>query len=639
MRSSRKRPLYRRKRSSKYLTKQRGGDRPARRLIVRMVAGEGLGNQLFILGIGIRAHKLTKLPLYIILNYSEYHSKNSYKTLYDCPERNIFVLEADNANTIIEHAKPILPKKPDSLLRESANITIKVEDYHFIWNPNDSGDLKVPEDLYQNYANVKSEIPDVKSLLLRNEFENEKNKSIYEPLRNETDSAHSAFMHIRLGDYIKSGFSQNIDFYMNALKELEKSPLVKVIYVICTDEKYYRENESKMKEATSKELRLYNNPNELAALYKMMLCTAGAILSSSTFSAWGAMMGADMNDKSTIVYPKQWIKKMNWGDNPLMFPKRWVPVESSNMKGEDGYDWKKSAGLIAGGGRRRNLFKYTRRRKGGSANKNRLSKSLISHGGMMKTFHFYNRFHYGDNILNLKFFYVNAKLLKEKGIQIHYYYDNIYIKDVKELERYVDPAVVHLHPLSEKPESAIELWMGTPINDISHNDFDKYFHEFYKQILKHLELADLPVDTSLYQKEEYLLHIYEKLDPKFKDAHILLLNSIPNSGQFKFNQEKMNNLADRLSKRYKVVVTSPVGNIPCTLTDGLKLQDIGAISTHVKYIIGMNSGPLIPCLNSHTKASVKKWILFDSANTRLSEVESIILPNTNNVNSANKYVE
>jgi hypothetical protein len=51
------------------------------------------------------------------------------------------------------------------------------------------------------------------------------------------------------------------------------------------------------------------------------------------------------------------------------------------MKGEDGYDWKKSAGLIAGGGRRRNLFKYTRRRKGGSANKNTLSRSLHSHGG------------------------------------------------------------------------------------------------------------------------------------------------------------------------------------------------------------------------------------------------------------------
>ena len=257
----------------------------------------------------------------------------------------------------------------------------------------------------------------------------------------------------------------------------------------------------------------------------------------------------------------------------------------------------------------------------------------------MKTFHFYNRFHYGDNILNLKFFYMNAKLLKERGIQIHYYYDSAYIKDAKELERYVDPAVVHLHPLSEKPESAIELWMGIPINDIIHNEFDKYFHEFYKQILKYLGLTDLPIDTSLYQKEDYLLDIYNKLDSKFHETHVLILNNPPVSVQLKFNREKINALADRLSKRCKVVVISPVGSIPCTATDGLKLQDIGAISTHAKYIFGFNSGPLIPCFNSYTKASVKKWILFDNYGTKLNEVESIILPNTNNANSANKYVE
>jgi hypothetical protein len=224
-------------------------------------------------------------------------------------------------------------------------------------------------------------------------------------------------------------------------------------------------------------------------------------------------------------------------------------------------------------------------------------------------------------------------------INIQYYYDNVYIKDIKELERYVDPAVVYLHPLSEKPESAVELWMGIPINDIKHNEFDKYFHEFYKQILKYLGLADLPIDTSLYQKEDYLLDIYNKLDSKFHEAYVLILNNPPYSEQLKFNREKINALADRLSKLYKVVVISPVGNIPCTATDGLKLQDIGAISTHAKYIIGFNSGPLIPCFNSYTKASVKKWILFDNVATKLSEVQTIILPNVNNTNSANKYVE
>lgn len=384
----------RRKRTRKHSRKQWGGHPSGRRLILRMLHNEGLGNQLFILGIGIRAQKLTKLPLYIIPSYSKYHSTNSYKTLYESPERNIFILEGDNATLVLERAKLILDKK-------SNHIPTKVEDSHFSWNPNDSGDLRIPDDLYQNYAGVQTSISDIKSLLMQNEFENEKNKSTYDPVRSETDSAHSAFMHIRLGDYTRTGFLQNVDYYVSALKELEKNPLVKVIYIICTDEKYYRENESKLKEATTKELRLYSNPNELAALYKMMLCTAGAILSSSTFSAWGAMMGADMNDKSTIVYPKQWIKFLKWGDNPLMFPQRWVPIDSSNTEPDHSFDWKKNAATVnalweiksainlrsnqpsaavSTGGNRINKRKYTRAKRGGMTNISSPTFSFVSYG-------------------------------------------------------------------------------------------------------------------------------------------------------------------------------------------------------------------------------------------------------------------
>lgn len=342
----------RRKNTHKHPKKQRGGAEPVRRLIIQMAKDEGLGNQLFILGIGLRAQKLTKLPLYIILNYSKYHSENTYKTLYERPEKNIFILETDTPDSVMEQAKPILDNK-------SNKIPTKVEDSHFTWNPDDSGDVKVPADLYQNYGTVQSTISDVKSLLLENEFENETKKSVYDPVRSETDSAHSAFMHIRLGDYIKGGSAQKVEFYMDALKELEKNPEIKVIHVICTDEKYYKENESKLKGATTKELRLYNNPNELAALYKMILCTAGAILSASTFSAWGAMLGADMNDKSTIVYPKQWIKHMDWGDNPIGFPQRWIPIDSNAMDGEHGFDWRKEVGTKKGG--RRTLRKMRQR--------------------------------------------------------------------------------------------------------------------------------------------------------------------------------------------------------------------------------------------------------------------------------------
>ena len=257
-----------------------------------------------------------------------------------------------------------------------------------------------------------------------------------------------------------------------------------------------------------------------------------------------------------------------------------------------------------------------------------------------KTFYFYNRMHYGDNILNLKFFYVNTKLLKEKGIQIHYYYDSVYIKDVKELERYVDPAVVHLHPLSEKPESAIELWMNNKINNIYWSNTGKYFNEFYKQILSYIGLADLKIDTSLYQKEDYLLDLYEKLDPKFKDIDVFLLNNEPASGQFDFDKTTLDALANRLlSKKLKVVVLKPVGDIPSTNADGLSLQDIGAISTHAKYIIGINTGALTPCFNSYTKNYVKKWIIFCKYGTKFDDIDAVVLAKPEDVNTADRYIQ
>jgi hypothetical protein len=60
-----------------------------------------------------------------------------------------------------------------------------------------------------------------------------------------------------------------------------------------------------------------------------------------------------------------------------------------------------------------------------------------------------------------------------------------------------------------------------------------------------------------------------------------------------------------------IVTTTYVNNdIKCTFTDGLHLQDIGAISIHAKYIVGVHSGTMAACYNSLTKRNVKKWFIF-----------------------------
>lgn len=243
-----------------------------------------------------------------------------------------------------------------------------------------------------------------------------------------------------------------------------------------------------------------------------------------------------------------------------------------------------------------------------------------------KVYHFHNKDHYGDNILNLKFLYNISDILKENSITINYYYNPDYIKNVDELERYVNSDTLSLHEIKTRPNDSIELWMGNEINGVNHHSFDEYYMLFYNKILQHLKLDNLGIDISLYQKESYLQNIYNDLDPKYKDLDILIINAEPKSGQFAYDKSLFDLICKKLSSKYKIATTASVNNIiPCTFTDGLKMQDIGAISTHAKYIIAIHSGPLMACYNSDTKNSVKKWIICVGSGLKQNQIDSIII--------------
>lgn len=262
--------------------------------------------------------------------------------------------------------------------------------------------------------------------------------------------------------------------------------------------------------------------------------------------------------------------------------------------------------------------------------------------GGTKTITFYNKYHYGDTILDLKFFYNLSAKLKEKGIAITYMYDQGYIKNTSELERYVDPKVVTLKPIpSEGPGDAIELWMGYPIQGLSltNTSIETYYDLFYKKILEHLGLDPANINTSLYQDEPYLTKIYEKLDPKFKDIDILIINAEPQSGQFVYDKAKMDDMCKRLSKTHRIVTTTPVdGSINSTMRDGLALQDIGAISTRAKYIIAVHSGPIVPCYNILAKNSVKRWIILVDKGYTMKDVDTVVLTSCDELPSIEKYL-
>lgn len=225
-------------------------------------------------------------------------------------------------------------------------------------------------------------------------------------------------------------------------------------------------------------------------------------------------------------------------------------------------------------------------------------------------FHFHNRYHIGDNLLNLKYFLYLSPILKARNITIFYYYDTSWPYNKPEtLRAYMDPDVVTLRPLHEKPHNSVELWMGNRINGIHYTNTETYYDLFYKRIVSYLNIVNPSLSTSLWIDEPFLLRIYDTLEPQYKNVDILILNTVGHSGQCD-DTSPLTQLARHLSKRFTLVTVDPIAGIPSAHT--LSLQQIGAISTHAKYIISSCSGPQIPCYNKYARDHVKKWFFITS---------------------------
>jgi len=278
--------------------------------------------------------------------------------------------------------------------------------------------------------------------------------------------------------------------------------------------------------------------------------------------------------------------------------------------------------------------------------KNRTHR-IRTKGGSNKIYNFYNRFHYGDALFFLKFIYNISDILKERGITINYYYNADYITRPEELQRYTNPDTTKIHAIkgvsygdvnawkNATPPGSIEAWGGYDIDGMSNRIMDEYFPKYYMNIINTIGLQDANIDTSLYQNEPYLQDIYNKLDDKYKNLDILIINAAPKSGQLVYHIKKFDEMCTRLSTKYKVAITSPIegSSIPCTMNDNLALQDIGAISTHAKYIIGIHTGPVVPCFNADTKNHVKKWILFADNDVEHKYIPATIHKNNYDLNN------
>lgn len=311
---------YTRKRKTKRRTRARrmyiGGQGLNKCLFISMLGGEGLGNQLFIFAAGLVAQKKTGLPMCVVLSKGNPHTTSSYENLFQLP--NVHIMKEGDTKSRMNTANSILNAPNLHGTGPWSNANIK-------YNASSPNNAKLANRLYQNYTAIIKVIPDVKAALMGNEFSK---KPVYKDIEKATPDG-SAFIHVRRGDYVTLNWVLEADYYLRGMSELNNDPSVKKIWIISNDLDWCKNVPWK----TDRPIEYYDSTNELEALYKMMLCTAGAVISASTFSAWGAIMGVDLspskNDKTKIVYPLNWLTMAEDGLNPIRFPDTWMGIPNS----------------------------------------------------------------------------------------------------------------------------------------------------------------------------------------------------------------------------------------------------------------------------------------------------------------------
>ena len=270
----------------------RGGDPNKCIYILLGYNNSGLGNQLFVYAAGVVAKKKSGYKLCMARSSGNPHSDMDYRPM---------LLQGESIDNIDHGAISIHQNVGQfNSWNDSSIQTNGINNYYLTGN------------LYQNYRSIKSALP-----IIRADFK----KVFAEKFPDFKIEPKSAFVHIRRGDYLalfgKPGLLPGIKYYKTGIRLLKKAG-IDTIYLLSDDLEWSK------KKLAGLGLTPFEEEDELKTLYLMSLCKAGAVISPSTYSAWGAMLGPDSNKKATIIYPNKWIEGKK---NRLDFPSWWKGID------------------------------------------------------------------------------------------------------------------------------------------------------------------------------------------------------------------------------------------------------------------------------------------------------------------------
>lgn len=263
----------------------------------------GLGNQLFITAAGFVLSQTHKAPLYITKTQNDFNKHN--------------VLNNDYLK-LFQHFGTVLPGVTEDYLplaRAKGYRDHKPRGFD-AWEPSSLSPGLILNSYYQFYPALAPFEKQIRQRLLLGL------KSYRKSLKTTYDVTNAGFLHIRRGDYLKLPnfhFNQPLEYYLHCANQLNGSKLY-----ILSDDPEWIQSQPAFQQAP---FQVVDIPNELEALAFMSLCTAGAVCANSTFSWWGAFLGA-YAERAPVFVPERWIGE------PIvsLFPPEWAVVSEPMWK-------------------------------------------------------------------------------------------------------------------------------------------------------------------------------------------------------------------------------------------------------------------------------------------------------------------
>ena len=219
----------------------------------------------------------------------------------------------------------------------------------------------------------------------------------------------------------------------------------------------------------------------------------------------------------------------------------------------------------------------------------------------------HNIYGLGDSVFNMILFKLIKEYIIDNNIQIYYYTKK---EHIYQLNQFNDNNNVKIFSLDIKPEKSLELWINNKYFNYTHIDvcnnnskkrinYNKYYLNFFNIVLRKLKF-NTSISSILYSDNDLLTRV-DTIPPEYKNFDILIINSQPFSGQYKYKKYIWDKYIKIINSKFKIVTTTKVNGVLCTFDKRLSIKDIASLSTKAKVILPFFF--FVVVVNTHTQAN------------------------------------